>query len=168
LRNRHHHRYDRTTHAIPLVCNVSNATVLWVPLSAGSRRRLRNRHHSSDLRRDPALSGTHRTVALETLQTRGIASPTQRFYGSHSVRDHVEDRKSGADSASIDLASNGPRTPVGVPGVLVLAEGDGGEGSGGSEGSGQFGGGADGGPIVKPRPGILLRRNMFGPAWLCG
>ncbi|KAJ6141776.1 hypothetical protein N7497_010875 [Penicillium chrysogenum] len=33
------HRYDRTTHAIPLVCNVSNATVLWVPLSAGSCRR---------------------------------------------------------------------------------------------------------------------------------
>ena len=59
----------------------------------------------------------------------------------------------------------GAVVPVGVPGVLVWGEGDGGEGS---EGSGQFGGGADGGPIVKPRPGILLRRNMFGPAWLCG
>ncbi|KAJ5253066.1 hypothetical protein N7489_003476 [Penicillium chrysogenum] len=50
------------------------------------------------------------TTAPHMLSPWSATSPTQRFYGSHSVRDHVEDRKSGADSASIDLASNGPRT----------------------------------------------------------
>lgn len=59
----------------------------------------------------------------------------------------------------------GAAVPVGVAGVLVLAEEAGGEGS---LGSGQLGGGADGGPVVKPRPGMLLRRNMLGPAWLFG
>ncbi|CAG7961740.1 unnamed protein product [Penicillium nalgiovense] len=50
------------------------------------------------------------TTAPHMLSPWSATSPTQRFYGSQSVRDHVEDRKSGADSASIDLASNGPRT----------------------------------------------------------
>lgn len=60
---------------------------------------------------------------------------------------------------------SGAVVPVDVLGVPVLAEG---EGGGGSLGSGQLGGGAEGGPIVKPRPGMLLRRNMLGPAWLFG
>ena len=46
---------------------------------------------------------------------------------------------------------------------MVLTVGRAGEGS---LGSGQLGGGADGGPIDNPRPGILFRRNMLGPAWL--
>jgi hypothetical protein len=49
-------------------------------------------------------------AAPHMLSPWSATSPTQRFYGSQSVRDHVEDRKSGADSESIDLASNGQRT----------------------------------------------------------
>lgn len=49
--------------------------------------------------------------------------------------------------------------PVEVAGVVVVVMLTiGGEGS---LGSGQLGGGADGGPLVKPRPGMLLRRNML-------
>ncbi|KAJ5205184.1 Transcriptional coactivator/pterin dehydratase [Penicillium cf. griseofulvum] len=51
------------------------------------------------------------TTAPQMLSPWSATSPTQRFYGSEPVRDHVEDRKSGTDSAIIEPASNIPRNP---------------------------------------------------------
>ncbi|KAJ5973095.1 Transcriptional coactivator/pterin dehydratase [Penicillium vulpinum] len=50
------------------------------------------------------------TTTPQMLSPWSATSSTQRFYGSEPVRDHVEDRKSGADAASIELASNILRT----------------------------------------------------------
>ncbi|CAI7632380.1 unnamed protein product [Penicillium palitans] len=50
------------------------------------------------------------TTAPQMLSPWSPTSPTQRFYGSEPVRDHVEDRKSGAHAATNDPASNVPRT----------------------------------------------------------
>lgn len=48
------------------------------------------------------------TTAPQMLSPWSPTSPTQRFYGSEPVRDHVEDRKSGAHAASNDPASDDP------------------------------------------------------------
>lgn len=56
----------------------------------------------------PAISTG--TAAPQMLSPWSPTSPTERFYGSEPVRDHVEDRKSGAHAASNDPASNVPRT----------------------------------------------------------
>ncbi|KAI2671807.1 hypothetical protein CBS147355_8450 [Penicillium roqueforti] len=50
------------------------------------------------------------TTAPQMLSPWSAASSTHRFYGSQPVRDHVEDRKSGADPANSDPASNISRT----------------------------------------------------------
>ncbi|KGO73934.1 hypothetical protein PITC_016900 [Penicillium italicum] len=50
------------------------------------------------------------TTAPQMLSPWSPASPMQRFYGSKSVRDHVECRKSGAHATCNDPASDAPRT----------------------------------------------------------
>ncbi|EKV04086.1 Peptidase family M20/M25/M40 protein [Penicillium digitatum] len=49
------------------------------------------------------------TTASHMLSAWSVTSPMQRFYGSEPVRDHLEDRKSGAHSASNDPARDAPQ-----------------------------------------------------------
>ncbi|KAJ5505137.1 Transcriptional coactivator/pterin dehydratase [Penicillium fimorum] len=51
------------------------------------------------------------TTTLQMLSPLSATSPMQRFYGSGPVRDHVEDRKSGLDSATNEPATNVPQNP---------------------------------------------------------
>ncbi|CAI7602966.1 unnamed protein product [Penicillium glandicola] len=53
--------------------------------------------------------GSSGTTAPHTLSPWSATSPTQRYYGSQPVRDHVEDRKSGANAIN-NPANNVPRT----------------------------------------------------------